>query len=45
MNCLLDTDHWPEQGTFSNTQALTEKEKEIENRINRIESFLNQGII
>ena len=44
-NYLMETDNWPEQGTFSNTQALTEKEKEIEHRINRIESFLNQGII
>jgi hypothetical protein len=36
---------WAEQGTFSNTQALTEKEKEIEHRINRIETFLIQGVI
>jgi len=32
-----------EQGTISNSQILTEKEREIENRINRIENFLSSS--
>ena len=34
-----------EQGSLSNSQALTDKEREIETRINRIENFLSQSMM
>ena len=33
-----------EQGSISVSQAMTDKEKEIESRINRIENFLTSGL-